>query len=116
MEIKRLVCVECPVGCEIEVAIENGAIQSIKGNSCPRGYKYAQEEVIAPKRIVTTTVRAENGKLVPVKTSGGVLKDEIFAVMEKINAVRVKTPVLVGQTLVKEIAEGVDLVATATIG
>ena len=115
MEIKRLICVECPVGCEIEVTLDGGAVTSVRGNSCPRGKKYAEEEVVAPKRIVTSTVRAENGKLVPVKTNGGVLKEEIFSVMETINGVCVKTPVKVGQTILENVAEGVDLIATATI-
>ena len=81
MEKKKLICVECPVGCEIEVEMDGKEILSIKGNSCPRGKKYAQDEVIAPRRVVTTTVRAKGGKIVPVKTDKGVLKDEIFAVM-----------------------------------
>lgn len=115
MEKKRLTCVECPVGCEVEVEIENGTILSIKGNSCPRGKKYAEDEVIAPRRVVTTTVRASGGKIVPVKTDKGVLKEEIFAVMEKINKTKIKTPVQVGDVLVWGIAEGVNLVATANV-
>lgn len=115
MEIKRLTCVECPIGCDLEVGLENGAIAYVKGNSCPRGKKYAETEVVAPRRIVTSTVRTTNGKIVAVKTTVGVLKEEIFDVMEKINNLRPDTPIKTGDIIQKDIAEGVDLIATMSM-
>ena len=66
--IKTLTCIECPVGCEIRVETENDEVKSVQGNSCPRGKMYAESEVICPKRVVTSVVRAENGEMIPVKT------------------------------------------------
>ena len=52
----KLTCIECPIGCEIEVVVENGAAVSVTGNGCLRGKTYAQNEVVCPKRVVTSTV------------------------------------------------------------
>ena len=110
--IKTLTCIECPIGCEIEVTVENGAVVSLKGNGCPRGKTYAENEVVCPRRVVTSTVRAENGKLVPVKTDRPVKKSEIFAVMEKINSLVCKLPVRLGDILFENISEDANLIAT----
>lgn len=112
MTVKNLMCIECPVGCSIEVDLEDGKVVYIKGNGCPRGKMYAENEVICPKRVVTSTVRAENGKLVPVKTDRPVKKSEIFSVMEKINSVVCKLPVKIGDVLLKNISDDVNLIAT----
>ncbi len=112
MTVRNLTCIECPIGCSIEVGLEDGKVVYIKGNSCPRGKMYAENEVICPKRVVTSTVRAENGKLVPVKTDKPINKSEIFAVMEKINSVVCKLPVKIGDVLFTNISDGANLIAT----
>ena len=108
--IKKLTCIECPLGCELEVTLENGVVKGVKGNACPRGKMYAQEEVVCPKRVVTSTVRAENGEMIPVKTDKPVRKDAIFEVMQKINATACKMPVALGDILVKNICDDANLV------
>ena len=113
--IKTLTCVECPVGCSIEVELENDKILSIKGYSCPRGKTYAENEVVCPRRVVTSTVRSKNGLIVPVKTNKAVKKEEIFSIMEKINAVVCELPVKIGDVLVENITEDIDLIATGNI-
>ena len=107
---KNLTCIECPIGCEIEVELEDGAVVSVKGNNCPRGKLYAEAEVVCPKRVVTSTVRAENGEMIPVKTDKPVRKDAIFEVMAKINAVVCKMPVALGDVLLENICDDANLV------
>ena len=107
-----LTCIECPIGCTIEVEIENGAPLSVRGNTCPRGKLYAENEVVCPKRAVTTTVKTVNGKLVSVKTDNPVNKSDIFIVMDKINKITVCTPVKIGDIIASNIVDGVNLVAT----
>ena len=109
---KTLTCIECPIGCTIEVEIENGAPLSVRGNTCPRGKLYAENEVVCPMRVVTSTVKTENGKLLPVKTAAPVKKSEIFAVMERINRVCCKLPVRIGDVIIEDVSGGVALVAT----
>ena len=98
---RTLTCIECPIGCEIEVELENGKVVSLTGNGCPRGKVYAEGEVVCPKRVVTSTVRAENGEMVPVKTDKPVRKNAIFEVMQKINETTCKMPVALGDILVE---------------
>ena len=109
---KILTCIECPIGCEIEVVLEEGKVVSLTGNACPRGKLYAEAEVVCPKRVVTSTVRAENGEMVPVKTDKPVRKDAIFEVMEKINATVCKMPVALGDILVENICDDANLIVT----
>ena len=110
--IKTLTCIECPIGCEIAVDLNGDKILSLTGNACPRGKLYAQDEVVCPKRVITSTVRAKDGSLVPVKTDKPVKKSEIFSVMEKINAVVCDMPVTMGQVLVENIEGDANLVVS----
>lgn len=115
MSTRNLTCIECPIGCQIEVEVVDGKPITIMGNSCPRGKLYAENEIICPKRVVTSTVKADNGQMLPVKTDKPVKKSEMFEIMEKINAVVCKTPVKIGEVLVKNISEDANLVATGNL-
>lgn len=112
---KNLVCVSCPLGCSIEVEIENGEVISVTGNTCKRGDAYARSEVTNPVRSLTSTVKVNGGvhPVVPVKSSAPVPKDKMFDCMKEINAVTVKAPVKIGDTVIKNVCNlGVDIVAT----
>ena len=115
MIIKKLTCIECPVGCEMEVGVEDGKAVYVKGNSCPRGKMYAENEIVCPKRVVTSTVRAKNGKMVPVKTDKPVKKSEIFEVMKKINTTTCDLPVKIGDVIIADVCDGVALVAAGNM-
>ncbi|SQB27243.1 Uncharacterized protein with conserved CXXC pairs [Clostridium sporogenes] len=43
MAIRELICIGCPLGCNLEVEIEDKEVKSVKGNTCPRG-KYMQKK------------------------------------------------------------------------
>ena len=109
---RKLTCIECPIGCEIEVELEDGKVVSLTGNGCPRGKVYAEAEVVCPKRVVTSTVRAENGEMIPVKTDKPVRKNAIFEVMKKINETTCKMPVALGDILVENICDDANLIVT----
>lgn len=115
MEIKNLTCVECPMGCSIEVGLENGTAVYVKGNSCPRGKLYAENEVVRPLRVLTTTVRCDAGKMLPVKTDKPIPRDLIFPLMKKINALHPTLPISLGDVIVKNLYEDVNLIATKTV-
>ena len=62
METKVMNCIMCPLGCEMTVTLDDqGRFLSVTGNTCPRGAKYAENEITAPKRMLTTTVRIHGG-------------------------------------------------------
>ena len=112
---KNLICVSCPLGCPIEVEIENGEVVSVTGNTCKRGDSCARTEITNPVRSLTTSVKVEGGMhpVVPVKSSAPVPKDKMFDCMEAINAVTVKAPVKIGDVIIENICGlGVDIIAT----
>lgn len=100
---KDLICVICPKGCALTAAIENGEVTSIRGNSCPRGESYAQSEITNPVRTLTTTMKTDNGRLLPVKTAAPVPKGKLFEYMDIINQTIAKTPIEIGQALIYNI-------------
>ena len=112
---KELTCIECPMGCKISVKAENGVAVSVTGNGCPRGKIYAENEVICPKRVITTTVKRFDGKMVPVKTDKPVKKAEMFDIMAKINSFTLDKKAKIGDVLIENISEDANLVVTANI-
>ena len=118
MDKRELTCIGCPMGCGLTVEIENGEVTSVTGNTCKIGDTYARKEVTNPTRIVTSTVVIDGGvhARLPVKTASDIPKSAIFSVMDKINKVRVKAPVKIGEVVLKDVAgTGVDVVATRSI-
>ena len=116
METVKLICIGCPMGCDLTVGIEGGVPVSVSGNSCPIGKKYAEEEVTAPKRTVTSTAISKEGVPVPVKTAGTVPKSKIFDVVEAIKAAGPSLPVTIGDVVVPDAAgTGVPVVATKSV-
>ncbi len=113
--IKQVICTECPMGCEVSVELKGQTIVNVTGNTCPRGKAYAMAEAVCPTRIITSTVRAVNGGIVPVKTDKPVKKSAMFEVMAEINAVKCFTPVRVGDIIVRDIQDGVNLIATGEL-
>lgn len=115
MSVKYLTCIECPVGCAMEVEVVDGKAISVKGNSCPRGKMYAENEVVCPKRVVTSTVRATDGTMIPVKTDKPVRKSEIFNVMKVINTTTCEKGVKIGDVLVENISDDANLIVSGNI-
>ncbi|WP_101698452.1 DUF1667 domain-containing protein [Clostridium minihomine] len=112
----ELTCIVCPRGCRLRVDTENGF--HVTGNACSRGPVYAKQELTAPMRIITSTVRLKNSSLrrCPVKTSGGIPKGMMFDVMREINKATLTAPVHMGQTVLENVCgTGVDVVATRDI-
>lgn len=70
-------CTTCPSECLLTVEVErdaNGAVvevRSVTGNNCPRGDKFAHQELTCPTRVLTTTVAVSGGDetLLPVRTA-----------------------------------------------
>lgn len=113
----KMVCITCPIGCELEVEVEDGEI-SVSGNNCKRGEVYAKAEVTSPKRMITSVVNIDGGKYhcASVKTTKPIDKDKIFDVLNIIRGLKIKAPLRIGDVVVKNILEsGVDIVATSNI-
>ena len=119
MAKSEFICINCPLGCMLTVEYDGNEIISVKGNTCPRGDKYARQELLAPKRTVTSTVRTEGSvhRRVSVKTVPEIPKKDIFRVMEEVRRTVVSPPLKIGDVIIHDIADtGSDLVATSDLG
>ena len=85
MTEKNLTCIVCPLGCSIKVTLDGEKIVNVEGNSCPRGKEYAVSECTNPVRTLTTTIKCDNGRVLPVKTKKPVPKDKLKEYMEFVN-------------------------------
>lgn len=110
----ELTCIECPMGCKLAVVLDGGKVVEILGNNCPRGKMYAENEVVDPKRVITSTVKLTSGGVVPVKTDAPVSKKHMFEVMEIINSITVAKPVKTGD-IIKENVFGANIICARTI-
>ena len=112
---RNLTCILCPRGCNLTVTVEDDNV-FVKGNSCPRGRYYGEEEVVAPKRTVTSVVRVSNRDdvMVSVKTDAPVAKSDIFKVMEAIRKTSVRAPLKVGDVVLTDVC-GSNIIVTKKI-
>ncbi|MBN1684164.1 MAG: DUF1667 domain-containing protein [Gammaproteobacteria bacterium] len=114
MTQQEMICICCPIGCNLSVEKIDGVIR-VTGNKCPRGKAYAEQELLNPERIVTTTVKLTGGlyPVIPVKTGRPIPKTKIFEVMDILSNVEITVPVHIGDVVVKNILDtGVDVVIT----
>ncbi len=114
--MKEVICTVCPRGCYLHV---DEATLAVTGNHCERGAAYGAQELRAPARTLTSTVRLE-GSLVlrrcPVKTSLMIPKSRMLEAARALDTICVQVPVEVGQVLIADfLGTGADLVVTRTI-
>lgn len=113
----ELVCINCPLGCHLNATKENDEIK-VNGNNCPRGEKYAIDEMTCPKRTLTSTVKIKGSihDSLPVITSGQIPKEKMFEVMKALKGVEVKAPIKVNDVIIKNVCDlGVDIVASRSM-
>lgn len=114
---KKIICICCPLGCEIEVIKEENNY-FISGNKCLKGENYAKEELESPKRIVTATCYLTSIKYsrLPVKSDKAVPKDIIFELLKEIYRTKVNVPIKAGDIVIKNFNNlNIDIISTLTI-
>lgn len=115
---QQMICINCPMGCQMEVVVEDGEIKSIENYSCQRGVEYAKKEITNPKRTITSILPVVGGDLsmVSVKTSADIPKDKISACMRVMKVLSVNAPIMIGDVIVKNICDtGIDIIATKKV-
>ena len=114
---KELTCINCPMGCRLTVTIEEQKVVDVKGNICPKGKQYAQQEVICPMRVVTALMPVEGeDKPLSVRTSKPIPKADIFNCVREIYSKKAKRPIVCGDVLIKDVCgTGADIIATQDI-
>ncbi len=117
MSKKEMICICCPIGCPLDIEVnEAGEILSVSGNTCPRGKDYAVSELTHPTRVLTGSVRLSNREgMLSVKTEAPIAKENLFAAMEKVRNISAAAPVKIGDVIIENISDGVNLIATREV-
>lgn len=115
--LKHITCIVCPMGCSLHVSLtETGYV--IKGYQCKKGLMYANQELTAPKRDLSSIMKVRNriNTYVPIRTSETVDKSLIEQVMQAINRTSVDAPIDYHSTLIQNVLGlGIDVIATKAI-
>lgn len=125
---EELVCITCPLGCHLTIERKGDDELLVSGNRCPRGVKYANEELLSPKRVVTATARvlrlpqeSQSDSLglvarLPVRSTGAYPKEAVGDLLKAIYALEVTVPVKRGTVLISNFkGSGVDVIAARTL-
>lgn len=123
-ETLQFSCTTCPSECLLTVEVErdvNGAVAAVRsviGNSCPRGNKFAHQELTCPMRVLTTTVAVSGGDeaLLPVRTAEAIPLALHAQAMNLIRGLVVNAPIRMGDVVLEDLlGTNIDLVASMNI-
>lgn len=112
----ELICIMCPRGCRLKIDEKNGF--AVTGNTCEKGAIYGKNELIDPRRVVTSTVKINSAaaKRLPVKTNGEIPKNSVEKAVGLLNCVTVTPPVKAGDIIIENILDtGIDFVSAKTV-
>lgn len=124
IETLQFNCTTCPSECLLTVEVErdtNGTVvevSSVTGNSCPRGDKFAHQELTCPMRVLTTTVAVSGGDeaLLPVRTAEAIPLALHAQAMALIRGLVVNAPIRMGDVVLEDLlGTNIDLVASMNI-
>lgn len=93
-------------------------VHSVTGNSCPRGDKFAHQELTCPTRVLTTTVAVSGGDeaLLPVRTVEAIPLELHAQAMNLIRGLVVDAPIRMGDVVLPNLLNtGIDLIASMDI-
>lgn len=122
----ELICITCPLGCHLDVERLDETTLAVSGNRCPRGVKYANEELLAPKRVVSATARIvrQTGReasldeisRLPVRTTGAYPKEGVPELLKAVYALALEPPIKRGDVLIGNYrGSGIDVIAARTV-
>ena len=124
IETLQFNCTTCPSECLLTVEAERDAdgavaeVRSVTGNSCPRGDKFAHQELTCPMRVLTTTVAISGGDeaLLPVRTAEAIPLELHAQAMALIRGLVVNAPIRMGDVILPNLLDtNIDLVASMDI-
>lgn len=123
IETLKFNCTTCPSECLLTVEVERDAdgvaeVRSVAGNSCPRGDKFAHQELTCPMRVLTTTVAASGGDeaLLPVRTAETIPLALHAQAMDLIRGLVIEAPIRMGDAVLENLLNtNIDLIASMDI-
>ena len=113
----EITCINCPVGCLLQVEMAGGKVLSVSGQVCKRGEIYAHQECVNPTRMITAVVPVAGSQMpLSVKTEQPIPKQDINKCMAELAAVQVEAPVRMGEVIIRNVCDsGVNIIATKEI-
>lgn len=124
IETLQFNCTTCPSECLLTVEVERDAdghvaeVRSVTGNRCPRGDKFAHQELTCPMRVLTTTVAVSGGDeaLLPVRTAEAIPLELHAQAMALIRGLAVNAPIHMGNVVLANLlSTNIDLIASMDI-
>ena len=124
IETLQFNCTTCPSECLLTVEVARGAdgavveVRSVTGNSCPRGDKFAHQELTCPMRVLTTTVAISDGDetLLPVRTAEAIPLALHAQAMSLIRGLVIDAPIRMGDVVLENLLNtNIDLIASMDI-
>lgn len=124
IETLQFNCSTCPSECLLTVEVERDAdgavveVRSVAGNSCPRGDKFAHQELTCPMRVLTTTVAVSSGDetLLPVRTAEAIPLALHAQAMNLIRGLVVNAPIRMGDIMLEDLLDtNINLIASMDI-
>lgn len=115
---KTIICVKCPLGCEIETSFTDEEIINMRRAQCKDGQEYARKEIYNPERILIHHVRVKNGEipLVSVRSNKEIPRSKLFPVIEILNKKSIEAPIFIGDIVLSEPLDlETDIIATKTV-
>ena len=124
IETLQFNCTTCPSECLLTVEVKRGAdgavaeVYSVAGNNCPRGDKFAHQELTRPMRVLTTTVAVSGGDeaLLPVRTAEAIPLELHAQAVALIRGLVVNAPIRMGDIVLKNLLDtNINLIASMDI-
>lgn len=124
IETLQFNCTTCPSECLLTVEVERDAdgavieVHSVTGNSCPRGDKFAHQELTYPMRVLTTTVAVSGGDeaLLPVRTAEAIPLALHAQAMDLIRGLVVDAPIRMGDIVLESLLDtNINLIASIDV-
>lgn len=124
IETLQFNCTTCPSECLLTVEVERDAdgnvaeVRFVTGNNCPRGDKFAHQELTCPMRVLTTTVAVSGGdeKLLPVRTAEAIPLALHAQAMDLIRGLVIEAPIHMGDVVLENLLDtNINLVASMDI-
>lgn len=124
IEALQFSCTTCPSECLLTVEVECdadgnvAAVHSVTGNRCPRGDKFAHQELTCPMRVLTTTVAVSGGDeaLLPVRTAEAIPLALHAQAMALIRDLVINAPIRMGDIVLENLLNtNIDLIASMDI-
>lgn len=123
IETLKFNCTTCPSECLLTVEVERDAdgvaeVCSVAGNSCPRGDKFAHQELTCPMCVLTTAVAVSGGDeaLLPVRTDEAIPLELHAQAMDLIRGVVIEAPIRMGDVVLENLLDtNINLIASMDI-